>query len=208
VAFIYRNSFGEEAPDYLVQNVLRETDGTSLRSDGLHAVVMDEQFVTRLKAEYEKVAGWEAEPPQIFRWAVAAVTHGKETAIRRAVSEARQEWAEIRSIAQREILPDARGFEKRLSALEYAQKDDDPDADIESWASALGASSACSMCGTTIVNPDRLASAAARYYDTKGRRSRSLRERVKSVARASGLETGSWETSSLCSHCSYVLSKD
>lgn len=208
LALVYRSVFGDEIPDYLVQNVLRETAGMTMRSDGLHAVLMEEQFVTRLKAVYEDVAGWEAEPPQIFRWAITAMTHGKEAAIRRAVGEARQEWAEIRSIAQREILPDARGFERRLAELEYAQKDDDPEEDIERWASALGASSACLMCGTAIMNPDLLASAAARHYGKSRKGSQSLRKRVKSLTKASGVETGSWETSSLCGHCSYVGSKD
>jgi putative GTP pyrophosphokinase len=208
VAFIYRSVFGEEAPQYLVDSVLRETEGADLRSDGLHAILSDQQFVSRLKASYHEVAGWDDSPEQIFRWAVIAMIRGKQAAIRSAARDARQEWEEIRSIAQREILPEARDFERKLASLEYAQKDDDPESEIGSWAAVLGASSPCSFCGTPIVNSDRLAQAAASYYRTSGKQSRSFRARLQNVAAASALETGSWETSGLCSHCSYRLHKE
>jgi hypothetical protein len=191
-----------------LDSILRETDGNDLRSDGLHAILQDQQFVSRLQSSYHDAAGWDLTPEQVFRWAVIAMTRGKEGAIRTAARDARQEWAEIRSIAQREILPDARDFERRLSSLEYGQKDDDPEGESESWASALGASSPCSFCGTPIVNPDRLAKAPASYYGKRGKSSRSIRSRVRDVAGASAVETGPWGNSSICGHCSYVLYKD
>jgi ppGpp synthetase/RelA/SpoT-type nucleotidyltranferase len=208
LAFIYRAVFGEDPPEYLLEYVLRETDGADVRSDGLHALLQEEQFISRLKSSYHDVAGFDAMPEQLFRWAASAMPHGKEAAIRAAAREARQEWEEIRSIAQREILPDARDFERRLLSLEYAQKDDDPDSDIQSWASALGATVPCSFCGTPIVNPDRLAKAAAKYYGKRGEVARSIRARVKDATEDSGVETGSWDNSGMCGHCSYMLYKD
>lgn len=208
IAFIFRDVFGDDAPDYLVRVVARETAGEAPRADGLHALLKDDTFITRLKKAYANAAGWEAEPPQIFLWAVHGMVAGREAAVRQAAREARIEWAEIRSIAQRELLPDAEELDEALTSLEFARKDDDAEEQLTRWASALGASTACVYCGTAIVDTGRLATAAIKHYGARGKRASSLRRRFSSLTGSSALESGSWDDSGVCGYCSYKLTKD
>jgi hypothetical protein len=132
---------------------------------------------------------------------------GRDAAVRRAVREARIDWEEIRSIAQRELLPDAEDLEKALRSVEYADKGDDPAEDIARWASALGAFTAYVYCGSAVIDPDRFAAAAVKHYEARGNRAISLRGRFSAVAASEALESGSVDRHGVCGHCSYMLAK-
>lgn len=205
IAYLYRNRFGEDPPDYLVRSVSRETQGAHLRSDGLHAALTDQTFMRRLEALYKEASGWEPDPPQLFTWAVHSLVFGKDSGAKRAYSEGRAVWKDIERIARREILSDVGSPEEMLSSLEYAQKDEDPESDIESWASVLGVSRRCAFCGTAIVDPEEFAKAAVKQFKVRGRRADTMRKRLTEAVQSKAMEPGSWDDPSICSRCAHKL---
>lgn len=48
LAFIFRQRYGADPPEYLIQRVLREHEGTGMRADGLDSALRDEPFSTTL----------------------------------------------------------------------------------------------------------------------------------------------------------------
>jgi ppGpp synthetase/RelA/SpoT-type nucleotidyltranferase len=206
IAFLFREHFGDNPPDYLVQAVIRDTEGLDLRSDGIHAALGDQSFIRRLQTAYEEASGWEAEPTQIFEWAVQSLPFGKDAAVRRASVDGRSARKDIEAIARREVLPDT--IDQILRLAEYPQKDEDPASKLEVWASVLGASHNCAACGTSIVDPEEFAAAAVKHYKIRGRRATVLREQLAEAAQSRVPEIGWWGSPSLCSNCSYGFSKD
>lgn len=203
VAFLFRERFGEDPPDYLVQAVTRDTEGLSLRSDGIHAGLADQSFISRLKAAYEEASGWEAEATQLFGWVVQSLLSDKDAAVRLASADGRAVRSEIETIARREMLPDT--IDRMLRPIEYPQKDEDYESKIEVWASALGASHRCISCGISIVDPEEFAAAAVKHYKVRGRLANSLRKRLAKAVQSGAIETGWWGTPSFCSYCSGAL---
>lgn len=208
VAFLYRSRFGGDPPDYLVRVVRHDTEGMRLRADGLEVALGDEKLLDRLNQAYLDASGWDPEPPQLFRWVVLSLLVGTDGALRRAASEGRQGRREIEVIGRREALADVPKIDDILNGLEKAPKDADPEWDLERWASALGATNDCACCGTTIVDPDQFAEAAVRYFKVRGKKAEALHERLAEAARSTAVETGSWGSSTVCSYCNHVLSKD
>lgn len=208
VAFLFHDCFGQEPPDYLVRSVIRATEALELRSDGLHVALTDQAFMLRLKVAYEEAIGWAPENAQLFDWAVQSLHLGKNAAVRQAARDGRAERLEIESIARREMLSGVSSVDDMLKSLDHAQKDGDPDSDIEMWASALGVSTGCAFCGTAIVNPDEFASAAVRHYGVQRKYKEPLGEQLADAVRSTAIEIGSWDSSSICSHCADVLDKD
>ncbi len=206
IAFLFREHFGDDPPDYLVRAVVRDTEGLDLRSDGIHAALADRSFIRRLQAAYEEASGWEAEPTQLFEWAVQSLPSGKDAVVRRASADGRTARREIEAIARREVLPDT--MDRMLRLIEYPQKDEDPQYALEAWASVLGTSHSCAACGTSIVDPEAFAAAAVKHYKIRGRRVTVLREQLAAAAQSQALETGWWGSPSLCSHCSNAFNED
>ena len=208
IAFLYRDTFGEDPPDYFVRYLSRETEGLGLRSDAVHVALTDAALIDRIKSAYREAAGWEAEPTEVFSLAVRSVSLGKGGVLRRAASEGRAARREIESIARREMLSDLPAVDDMLASLEYRQKDEDTESQIERWACALGVSSSCVICGTTIVDPDEYATAAVKHYSVRGRRAESIRERIVEAVSSTAIETGSWEDPAICNYCANRLTKD
>ena len=205
IAFLFREHFGDDPPDYLVRAVVRDTEGLELRSDGIHAALADQSFIRRLQTAYEEASGWEAEPTQLFEWAVQSLPLGKDAAVRRASADGRTARREIEAIARREALPDT--IDRMLRLAEYPQKDEDPASKLEVWAGVLGASHHCAACGTSIVDPQEFAAAAVKHYKIRGRRAIVLREQLAEATQSRVPEIGWWGSPSLCSYCSYASSK-
>jgi ppGpp synthetase/RelA/SpoT-type nucleotidyltranferase len=209
LAFIYRRHFGQDPPEYLIQAVLREVENQPLRSDGLEAALQDEAFVAQLKAAYSATSGfdWEPDTTYIFLWVALSLFGGKDASLRRARHEGRLERQEIESIAAREALGDFPSLEAVLRSLEYAQKDEDPESDIRSWACNLGVTNRCTICGTTIIDPEELARALVKHFKLRGYRARGMRERLTEAIQSRSSETGSWYSSTTCSYCAYSFER-
>jgi hypothetical protein len=207
LAFLYRRRFGQDPPEYLIQAVLRD-ETLPLRTDGLEAALQDEAFITQLEKIYSAASDWKPDPAQIFRWAVHSLVVGKDAALRRAGRDGRLERQEIAAIAAREAIGGFSSLDDIAQSLEYAQKDEDPGSDIESWASALGVADRCVFCGTALVDPEELAAALVKHYKLRGHRAKAMRERLSEAIQSNAIETGSWGSSTLCSYCDHGLAKD
>jgi hypothetical protein len=191
-----------------VSSIIGEFGAHDLRTDGLETALQDETFVSRLKEAYAEEADWDADPTQIFYWAVLSLTIGPEGAVRRARSDGRTAWREVASIARREALSSVPDIDDMLGTLEDYQKDEDPESDLESFASGLGATSQCARCGATMVDSDEFADAAVRYYKLRGRNAEQMRERLSDAAESLAVEKGSFDYPSFCSYCAHMMSKD
>lgn len=208
VAFLYRHAFGADPPDYLVQSTLEELAATPIRTDGLASLLDDKDFFGKLADSYREAnrLDFDADPAQVFRWAVHAAVHGREAAIREARAAGRDEWRYVDQIYRSEALsnlPD--NADEFVRFITRESDDGDPYSDLLTWAQALGAVQEC-MCGTKLVDEDSLADSLVRRYRLRGARAERSRERIIAAVINSGVETS--VGSGLCSYCSHVLSKD
>lgn len=155
-AFLYREKWGENPPEYVVQAVMRELEGGDIRTDGLAVALADQALIERLIKAYSEGSGryqFDADIHQIFRWIANGLVRGTDAAVREARRDGRGEAASIDGTARHEALSDIEGPEDIIDALEYAQKDEDPASDVERWADGLDALSKCSMCGAAGCTP-------------------------------------------------------
>jgi len=208
IAFLFRHAFGEDPPDYLVQSTLRELEGTPIRTDGLAAVLDDTNFLARLETEYREANRIEidADPVQLFRWAVEAAINGSEAALREAKRSGRADWQETDAIYRREALSDLpKDVDELGHYMHDALDDGDPSYDLGQWADALDAGSSC-VCGTKLIDEDAFADAFIKRNRLKGKNAERARDKIISLIANSGVETS--DGSGLCSHCSYMMSKD
>jgi len=208
LAFLFKQRFNQDPPEYLIQSVLREIEVSPIRADGLAAILQNEAFNTQLKTAYSEASGWEADPVQIFRWAVLSFLIGKDAVVRLAAREGRIERREMAEIATREVMGDFSSASELAGSIENAHKDEDPESDIETWASVLGVSHACAFCGTTIIDPEEFAEAVVKHFKLRGRRADEMRDRLTDAVQSTAIEIGSWENSDICNHCAYTLADD
>lgn len=209
LAFLFKQRFGEDPPEYLIQSLLRQTEGLQLRSDGIELALNDSAFLTRLEDAYMRASKWgEVFPYHLFRWALRSLQIGKDAAIRLAGREGRADRKEIETIATQEALANAPNLDEMLAAIERPDKDGDIDWDIESWAMGLGVVRECVYCEERIIDPEEFANAAIRYFKVRGKRADTLRERLADAVRDRSAEQGSFDDPSICSSCAYRLSKD
>lgn len=208
LAFIYRRHFGEDPPDYLVQGIMRDFGGYELRTDGLETAFEDQAFMKRLQAAYGERTRWDADPEQLFRWVVHSLTAGAESAVGQARRDGRRDWREVDRIARHEIMSGVPDVGSLLTELEDPAKDEDPEGSLMQYAEAIGGAGECTFCGTTIVDVDEFADAAVRHYKLRGKRAEEIRGRLSDAIESLGVETGSWGSASVCSHCEYMLNKD
>jgi hypothetical protein len=208
---VYRRSFGQDPPDYLVQSILRGYGHLAIRADGLEAALADSPFISQLKDAYKDATRfeWDAEPEQIFRWVVQSMVSGTKSAIAAAARDSRAEAYDIERIGRSEALSSvpqtAASF---LDELEHPDDDGDFEGDIEQWASALGVLEHCSACGQDIVDAYELADAAVRHFKLRGQKAERFRENVRGRVSGSAVDPGGWNHSGLCSACDYTFSKD
>jgi hypothetical protein len=209
IAFLFRHAFGDDPPDYLVQSTLRELEGTLIRADGLAAVLDDRDFLSRLAIEYREANRLEidADPVLLFRWAVDAAIKGRESALRESKRAGRADWQETDAIYRREALSSMpQSVEGLERYIHNALDDGDPRYDIIEWSQALGASSACSLCGTTLIDEQGFADAFIKRLKIKGSKAERVRDRIIDLASLCGIESGG--SSGLCSYCAYQMEKD
>jgi hypothetical protein len=208
---LYRRKFGQDPPEYLIQNIVRDYGHLAIRSDGIESALNDTSFIDQLKHAHSNATHfhWEPEPAQIFRWAIFSLVAGTKSAISVATRDAREEANYIDRIGRQEALS---GFpedaETLLSTLANSDHDGDIDGDIEQWASGLGVLRGCERCGSNIVHPQEFADAAVAQLKARGKKADRLREELEERVRNCAVDTGGWNYSRLCSYCDHVMSKD
>jgi hypothetical protein len=209
LAFIYRQHFGQDSPEYLLRSISGELQGVAVRTDGLDATLRDREFQTQLRTAYAERVKWDAGSEQLFRWSIRSLIQGKEAAIRLARRDGREEWQDIERIARSEVMA---GFPEKANTLvrqlQHPMKDDDIEYDIEQLASVLGGRHRCGLCGTTIIDPEEVAEGAVSHYKLRGKRADAVREQIAEAVSSSAVETGGWDHPTLCNYCENLMSKD
>ena len=164
-----------------------------------------QEFRDKVFDVYRSIFGGGIGIEEIFLAALYAVAKGDNKAIRWVRKKARREWDELERFSISEALsslPD--------SAEDLIEAIGDPsvEADIEGWAEALGATSDCTVCSTTVIRPSSFAKAAVQHYEVPEGEDADVYERIEVALCASGLETGGWNSESLCSYHDNQASKD
>ena len=208
IAFVYRQRYKEDPPEYLIAWVLNNYQGTGVRCDGIAAALRDEEFQKKLRDAYERHVKWEAENQQVFRCVVHSVADGQDSAIRLAARDGRQEWQDIERTARNEMRSSLPDDPESLLSRYIDPKEDDLAGDIEEIASSVGGNRTCVRCGTTIVDPEEFADSVVSHYRLRGKRADSIREDMIQAVNSSGVDVGGWNSSDLCSYCDHVMSKD
>ena len=206
LTFDFREVFGRSPPDYAVRLALNLCDRLQIVSlEGFPDVLGRTGFRDRVAETYRAVIGIGIGIEEVFLAALYAFAEGDDKAISWVRKKARHERDEFEQFAKREALsslPD--GFEELIKALE----DPGSNADIAGWADALGATSDCAVCGTTVIQPFSFAESAVQHYEIPGEHDADVHERIEAALRASGEETGGWGDGSLCAYHNEQAAKD
>lgn len=206
IAFLYERAFGEPAPDYVVEQVVREFNEITVRSDGIDARLADNTLKSRLVSAYRQYARWDPSNGDLFRWTIQRAVAGIDAAMKDARDEGQAAWDEVDAIGRSELLGSLPEQWKEFADAEPA-KDEDPLADVFSAAEAFGATTTCT-CGTEIILADRLAQELVDHYKLTGQEAEEAYAKFEERIWNSGVETGGLYGSSTCSSCRAAISKD
>lgn len=203
IAFLFERTFGRLPPAYIVDTTAQRVGTKKIRADAVDLVLSDKAFLKQLKAEYAKHCRFDPPDEDVFRWSVDSVLAGRPSALREAARKGKEAWEEIDNVYRREILselPDS--VEELISDLENGSMLS------ETCAHYLGGTADCSVCGETIFHSDSLAEALLDHYKVPISKWDDLQERLDAAIFGSGVETGGFDSVSLCSYHEYQASKD
>jgi ppGpp synthetase/RelA/SpoT-type nucleotidyltranferase len=207
IQLLYRQAFKQDAGGYLVEVAAQEIGNDLKRLETLQTLLGDRRLLKRFRANYQNRAGWEPDDAQLFRWAAHAAATGIPETIKLVRKEAEQDFAEVDTIARREILSDLPGdWQELVDEMEHPSKDGDIAADIQRWASAFNTVDDCGICSAAIVDCEALAEAIAEHYGIEGDEADEARERIDRAIFNSGVELGGG--GGLCSYHAEVMRRD
>ena len=206
LAFGFKEVFGRSPPDYAVRQALNLCDQLQIVSlEGFPDVLGRVGFRDRVDETYRAIIGIGFGIEEVFLAALYAFAKGDDKAISWVRKKARRERDEFEQFAKREALsslPDS--VEDLVKALEEPGSR----ADFDGWADALGATSDCAICSTTIIQPFSFAESAVQHYEIPAERDADVHERIEAALYASGAETGGWGDGSLCAYHHEQAAKD
>jgi len=207
IAFLYHRAFGEYAPDYLVESILREFGSASLRADGLDQTLQDKELLGRLHDAYAGQTRWGPGPEQLFRWAVIASISGVAAGSKEAAREGKADWKDVDRQYKSELsssIPGDLGEMRR--SLVAAEDDGDAEWDAYQWAEYFDAGRTCEFCGTHLVEVDTLSERFVKHFRLRGKKAEEAYEKIQELLLKAGVEDANG--SALCGHCRYSMSKD
>jgi ppGpp synthetase/RelA/SpoT-type nucleotidyltranferase len=195
---VFAETFGRYPHDYLVREAARTCEALRIQSLAqLPELLGDSGLRTALAETHQEIVGYRPSNEDQFIAALRAMAGGVPAARRHMKQLARRAFQEQEAAVTRELqgsLP--RSLNSMLSKLEHHGREE---PDIERWASALGAVSECSVCGTTIVDPDAFATAAVEHYGDESE-VESVIERIARSVLGSSVEQGGGFGGSLCAY--------
>lgn len=206
LAFIFRDVFGRSPPDYMIRqglNLCRKLGITSL--ERLPEVLGRKEFRDKVAETYRLIVAVSIGVEGIFLASLDALARGDVSAIQQVRSDARREWRDIEQPARREAL---NSLPTTIEELIEQLEDPRGEADIKEWAEALGATSDCAICSTTVIQPDSFAGAVAEHYELSETEADNVHERIETALCASGVETGGWGDGLLCARDNEQWAKD
>ncbi len=203
IAYIFSDTFGRSAADYVVReafNICEQQRINSLKP--LPDILQDRDFRQAVTDAYQSIMpGSIISVEDFFLAAIRALGTNKSAAIKQVRREAKREWDEIDQFARREAL---HSLPATIDELIDDLKAPDADADIEGWAEALGVTHGCAICGTPIVDPYALAEAVIQHYGAAD----DLHNDIETAVRNSSVETGGWGDGTYCAYHNDRLDKD
>ncbi len=206
LAFSFKEVFGRSPPDYAVRRALNLCDRLQIVSLEGFSDVLGRTGLRDLVGEtYRSIIGVGIGTEEAFLAALYAFAESDEKAVSWVRKKARRERDEYEQFAMREALsslPDV--VEELIEAIE----DPGCKADINGWADALGATSDCAICSTTVIHPFSFAESAVQHYEIPEEHDADVHERIEAALRASGAETGGWGDGSLCAYHNEQAAKD
>ena len=206
LVYSFKEVFGRSPPDYAVRLALDLCDQLQIVSlEGFPELLDRAEFRDKVFGAYRSIVGGGIGIEEIFLAALYAVAEGDDKAIRWVRKKARRERHEHEQFAMSEALyslPDT--VENLIEAIH----DPRVEADIEGWAGALGATTDCALCSTTIIQPSSFAESALQHYEIPEGADADVYERIEAALYGSGSETGGWSSESLCAYHDNQASKD
>lgn len=206
LAFVFRDVFGRSPKNYMIRESAGVCDTLDIGSlEQLPKVLGRVDFRAALAASYEKIVRWPISMELQFLASLYALAKDDRRAMRHVQLEARREWQEIETFAMREMLgslPDT--VDELIKQLEDSQEE----IDVTEWAKALGATSECGVCGTTILRPFAFAESIVRHYQPSNSEADAAHQRIEAAIQRSNMETGGWRNSFLCSYHEEQANKD
>ena len=206
LAYSFRFVFGRSPGDYVIRlarDLCKRLHITTLEK--FPELLARPAFRARVEKAYRSILGLGIGNEDVFLAALYALAKDDEKAIEWAEEEARRERREIEQSAMREMLS---SLPDTLEDLIEELGDPRGEPDVETWADALGATSACMMCGETIVRPSSFAEAIVDHYEVSEDDIDDARERIEQAILSSGIEIGGWNIESLCAYHDGKWAKD
>jgi ppGpp synthetase/RelA/SpoT-type nucleotidyltranferase len=207
LAFIYKNKFGEDPPEYLVRSILEEYGKVPIRADGADILLNDQAFVDELEKRYLDQTRWGPQKEEVFRWVVKGAAEGTAAALGEARREGRQSWQEVDGIYKREV---ASSIPAHLEEAEHTMvqhnKDEDPAEAAYIWAEYFDAASDCAYCSTRVVYVSDLAWRMVKHFKLRNKEADEAYRKLCGLLANCGIEDA--DGNGACSHCNYVLGKD
>ena len=206
LVYSFKEVFARSPSEYSVRQALNLCDHFNLGTlEKFSKILKSSEFRDKAEKTYRSILGVSIENEDVFLAALYAAAKGKAKAFKWVKKKARRAWREIEAFAIRETLsslPD--------TIDDFIEELKDPSVDtkeVETWAEALGATSNCAVCSTTVVQPFAFAEAAVRHYEVSEDQPGFI-ERIYSVIEPSGLETGGGNDDSLCAYHKHLQAKD
>lgn len=202
LAFVFAEVFGRKPPDYVVQEAYEACLDEGITAvAGLRDKLSDKSFRDAVAKAYrdELRLGFDISAENIFTLTPVAVAKGDKEATKKARRLARAERKEIDTVWRNQVLGELpESWENFLTELE-AQS-----IDVEAVAEALGVASACSVCGTTIVDDYSFLEAVAAHYGADMHYEGDL---IRTLLDAADCWADN-DYPNLCSYHAYQASKD
>lgn len=204
--FIFKETFGRKLPDYAAAQYLNLCETLGITSlDRLPEAVSRSEFRDNVGDAYRAIVGISPGNEDVFLAVIYSVTRGDKQALKYIRQKAGRERRETDQIARRELLsslPDS--VEALIEQLENARDE----VDIVSIADAIGATSECAICATTVVDAETFADSIVQHYGVPDDEEADVRDRIEQAVRNSGVEMGGCNTSSLCGYHADQAAKD
>jgi ppGpp synthetase/RelA/SpoT-type nucleotidyltranferase len=202
LAFVFAEVFGNAPADYVAQEAMGVAKSVGLTSlEPLQKAFAQPEFRERLGALYRKYLRLPADPTEIFLACIVAAAKGDRHGLAWIGKRAKREAEEMQAIYEREALSNLPETIDELLESPTAYID-------ENVANALGGTEGCAICGEVIFLPDTIAEGLVRHYGLSDDTADKAYQAIEEAIRVSDLETGGWDSTSLCSYHADRLDKD
>ena len=204
--YSFKDVFGRSPGDHVIRLALDHCDRLPMTTlEEFPKILGRPAFRASVEKAYRSILWLGIGNETLFLAALCALAKNDDEAIAWAGEEAHREWREIDQLATTTMLS---SLPATLEDLIEELEDPRGEPAIETWAEALEATSACTTCGTTIVQPFSFAEAVVYHYGASEAEADDAHERIENAVRSSGVEIGGYEEGNLCAYHSEQVAND